>query len=89
MDTKTLEKQGLTEVQEIIARLGGWPVVQGEEWKGEKNFKWYEIVSQAAGEGPTAGDFMNIGKVVFTSYFEIQLIKLLQESLWTISTLQR
>ena len=67
MDTETLEKQGLTEVQEIIARLGGWPVVQGEEWKGEKNFKWFELVIKAAGEGSIAGDFMNIGKVVFTS----------------------
>ena len=67
MDTETLKKQGLTEVQEIIARLGGWPVVQGEEWKGEKNFKWFELVIKAAGEGSSPGDFMNIGKVVFTS----------------------
>ena len=77
MDTETLKNKGLTEVQEIIARLGGWPVVQGEEWKGEENFKWYELVIKAAGETPSflpPGFFIKIGKVVFTSYFEIQLI---------------
>ena len=80
MDTETLKKQGLTEVQEIIARLGGWPVVQGEEWEGEKNFKWYELVIKAAREGglasrpfplaKNAGDIIQIGKVIITSYFQ-------------------
>ena len=80
MDTETLKKQGLTEMQEIIARLGGWPVVQGEEWKGEKNFKWYELVIKAAREGglasrpfpltKNAGDIIQIGKVIITSYFQ-------------------
>ena len=39
--------------------------IEGEGWKGEKNFKWYELSSKAAGEGSTAGDIMNIGKVLF------------------------
>ena len=68
MDTETLKEQGLTELQEILGRLGGWPVVQGERWKGEKNFTWYELSSKAAGEGSTAGDIINIGKVVL--YFD-------------------
>ena len=63
MDTETLKRQGLTELQEIIARLGGWPVVEGEEWEGEENFKWYELSSKAAGEGPSDGNFIYIGKV--------------------------
>ena len=62
MDTETLKRQGLTELQEIIGRLGGWPVVEGEEWKGEENFKWYELSSKAAGEGHSVGDIINIGK---------------------------
>ena len=68
MDTETLKKQGLTEIKEIIARLGGWPVVEGEGWKGEKNFTWHELSSKAAGEGSTDGDILNIGKDV--QYFE-------------------
>ena len=63
MDTETLKRQGLTELQEIIARLGGWPVVEGEEWEGEENFKWYELSSKAAGEGHSDGNFIYIGKV--------------------------
>ena len=64
MDTKTLKQQGLTELQEMIARLGGWPVVQGEGWRGGKNFKWWELSSKAAGEGSTSGDMLNIREVM-------------------------
>ena len=64
MDTETLKKQGLTEIKEMIARLGGWPVVEGEGWKGEKNFTWHELSSKVAGEGSTGGDILNIGKDV-------------------------
>ena len=63
MDTETLKQQGLTEMQEMIARLGGWPVVQGEGWRGGKNFKWWELSSKAAGEGSTS-HMIDIGKVV-------------------------
>ena len=62
MDTKTLKQQGLTEMQEMITRLGGWPVVQGEGWRGGKNFKWWELSSKAAREGSTVWDILNIGK---------------------------
>ena len=64
MDTETLKKQGLTEIKEMIARLGGWPVVEGEGWKGEKNFTWHKLSIKAAREGSTAGDFLEIGKNV-------------------------
>ena len=63
MDTETLKQQGLTELQEMITRLGGWPVVQGEGWRGGKNFKWWELSSKAAGEGSTS-HMIDIGKVV-------------------------
>ena len=63
MDTQTLKQQGLKEMQEMITRLGGWPVVQGEGWSGGKNFKWWELSSKAAGEGSTI-DMIDIGKIV-------------------------
>ena len=69
MDTETLKKQGLTEIKEIIARLGGWPVVEGEGWKGDKNFTWHKLSSKAAREGSNAGDILNIGKDV--QHFEV------------------
>ena len=68
MDTETLEEQGLTELQEIISSLGGWPVVEGEDWKGEKNFTWYKLAGKVAVNGSAAGDFLNIGKVIFTLF---------------------
>ena len=63
MDRQTLKQQGLKEMQEMITRLGGWPVVQGEGWRGGKNFKWWELSSKAAREGSTS-DMIDIGKVV-------------------------
>ena len=74
MDTETLKKQGLTELQEMIARLGGWPVVEGEEWQGEKNFTWYDLSSKAAGEGSTVGDILNIGKDILNLSFLMLIV---------------
>ena len=65
MDTETLKKQGLTEIKEMISRLGGWPVVEGEGWKGGKNFTWYELSSKVAAKGQSSGEFIRIGKVVY------------------------
>ena len=57
-----------------------WARDQGGEWKGEENFKWYELVIKAAREGglasrpfpltKNAGDIIQIGKVIITSYFK-------------------
>ena len=74
MDTETLKKQGLTELEEMIARLGGWPVVEGDGWKGEKNFTWYDLSSKAAGEGSTVGDILNIGKDILNLSFLMLIV---------------
>ena len=42
MNKELIEQRGLEPVMAIIKRLGGWPLLEGAEWTGEKDFKWYE-----------------------------------------------
>ena len=43
MDKDTLEEIGVTPLQEILQRIGGWPVTMGDSWVGT-NFHWFEMV---------------------------------------------
>ena len=51
MDTETIEERSLADLQEILTRLGGWAVVEGEDWEGEEGFLWHELSVRAAQEG--------------------------------------
>ncbi|XP_058810369.1 neprilysin-2-like isoform X1 [Phymastichus coffea] len=41
LNKSSIESQGLKPLQTILNKLGGWPVVLGDTWKGE-NFSWIE-----------------------------------------------
>ena len=41
MNKELIEKKGLEPVKSILKKLGGWPLLEGIEWKDE-GFKWYE-----------------------------------------------
>ena len=41
MNTALIESKGFEPVKDIIKALGGWPLLQGDSWKGD-GFKWYE-----------------------------------------------
>ena len=41
MNKELIEKKGLEPVKNILKKLGGWPLLEGIEWKDE-GFKWYE-----------------------------------------------
>ena len=62
MDTETIEERSITDLQEILKRLGGWPVVEGEDWGGEEGFLWHELSIRAAGEGFDTSRIISIGQ---------------------------
>lgn len=60
MDTETVEERSLVELQEIISReLGGWPVVEGEQWVGDVS--WTELSVRAAQTGLEADTILSCG----------------------------
>jgi len=60
MDKDTIEKNSVNDLKEIIAKLGGWPVLEGDKWKGE-NFKWHELSIKASDEGLNSDRMISIG----------------------------
>ena len=66
MDTETIEERSLTDLQEILSRLGGWPVVEGDGWEGEEGegevFPWYELSMRAAKEGFGTDKILSVGR---------------------------
>lgn len=45
MFKELIEKQGLEPLKEILKELGGWPVLEGEDWK-DNNFNWTNIITK-------------------------------------------
>ena len=62
MDTQAIEQGSITDLQEILSRLGGWPVLEGEQWQGEEDFRWEELSSRAAKEGFDTDSILKIGR---------------------------
>uniref|UniRef100_A0A1Y1KTX7 Peptidase M13 N-terminal domain-containing protein n=1 Tax=Photinus pyralis TaxID=7054 RepID=A0A1Y1KTX7_PHOPY len=42
-DTDAINKRGLKSIKELIKELGGWPVLEGENWKGD-GFDWKKLI---------------------------------------------
>ena len=62
VDTETIEERSLVDLQEILTRLGGWAVVEGEDWEGEEDFLWHELSIRAAQEGFDTSSFIHVGQ---------------------------
>ena len=60
MDTDGIEERSLDDLKEIITRLGGWPVVEGDSWSGD-NFNWWDLSMRAAAEGLGTDRIISIG----------------------------
>lgn len=43
MDTDNIEKIGLQPMKDMLKKLGGWPVLEGDSWD-EENFSWIDTV---------------------------------------------
>ena len=46
MNKALIEKRGTDPLKETLKRLGGWPVLEGDQWNGSSSFKWYDQVLQ-------------------------------------------
>ena len=60
MDTDGIEENSVSDLKEIISRLGGWPVVEGDSWS-EDNFHWWDLSMKAAAEGLGTDRIISIG----------------------------
>ena len=56
MNTDLLEKRGLRPLQDLIRKLGGWPVVEGDKWI-DKDFRWYNLMYKFREEGFITNNF--------------------------------
>ena len=61
MDKDYIEKNSVKHLKEILSRLGGWPVVEGDNWSGD-NFTWWQLSMKAAPEGFDTNQIIGIGK---------------------------
>lgn len=50
LDEKTLNEKGITPMEEILEKYGGWPVVQGNDWRSD-NWNWYEMMKHISRDG--------------------------------------
>ncbi|CAD6225917.1 GSCOCG00005793001-RA-CDS, partial [Cotesia congregata] len=46
-------------LNEIISKLGGWPVLEGDKWN-ETDFNWENYIEKAISIGPIDNDFYNL-----------------------------
>ena len=44
MNEGLIEKRGTDPLKEKLKELGGWPVLEGDQWNGSSSFKWYDQV---------------------------------------------
>ena len=43
MNREKIEEQGVAPVLKVIKAMGGWPVLEGDEWD-QDNFNWFDMV---------------------------------------------
>lgn len=55
-----IEQRGLEPFKNILKHLGGWPVIEGENWN-ENNFTWIESVYKCHEIGYSDSYFLNFG----------------------------
>ncbi|KAK0095919.1 hypothetical protein PV326_007046 [Microctonus aethiopoides] len=60
MDTAMIEQRGLEPFKKILKYLGGWPVIEDENWN-ETDFTWIESVYKCHEIGYSDSYFLNFG----------------------------
>ena len=43
MNREKIEEQGVASLLKVIKAMGGWPVLEGDEWD-QDNFNWFDMV---------------------------------------------
>ena len=62
MNRELIEQRGLEPVRGILKKLGGWPLLEGSQWKDE-GFKWYELIYKFRQEGFSVDYFYDFSVV--------------------------
>lgn len=62
MNTDVIEKRGLEPLQTLIAKLGGWPVVEGAKWTPSLN--WTELTREIVKSGLRSGFLVDLDVLV-------------------------
>jgi len=43
MDREKIEERGLEPLKDLLQKMGGWPLLEGDKWN-EDGFKWYQMM---------------------------------------------
>ena len=47
MNEEHIDEHGVKDVQELVASLGGWPLLEGDKWAAAANFSWLQLAEKA------------------------------------------
>ena len=50
MNREKIEEKGLTPLTDVLKRVGGWPLLEGDSWN-QDGFKWFDMVYRFRDEG--------------------------------------
>lgn len=56
-----LEKKGIEPLKTLIKNIGGWPVLEGQNWKPNAMFKWTDLVLKMRSEGISGAYLLGVG----------------------------
>lgn len=51
MNRSRIEEIGLDEMRTIYASVGGWPIVEGDDWNVNSTWSWTKSIQQIANAG--------------------------------------
>ncbi|XP_062124827.1 neprilysin-2-like [Drosophila sulfurigaster albostrigata] len=51
INTTWIESLGSTSITKIAKSMGGWPLLEGDKWNENNNFKWQELVKKFRAQG--------------------------------------
>ncbi|KAK0081181.1 hypothetical protein PV325_012626 [Microctonus aethiopoides] len=58
-DQETIDKEGLEPLLQLFKRLGGWPVIEGDQWN-DKTWTWNDFTNQCRENGITESLFVDL-----------------------------
>ncbi|XP_035221572.1 neprilysin-2-like [Stegodyphus dumicola] len=80
MDLERIQQKGSEPLKKVLKDLGGWPVVEGENWN-ETSFEWIDSIEQMSKKGYNHNILMGLSILPDDKNNTIQIIKLDQAAL--------
>ena len=60
MNSENIEEKSVAHLMDILEKVGGWPVLMGEDWKDD-DFKWHQLSIRASDHGFSSDRMISIG----------------------------